>query len=67
MTYGKFFLYNVSGGLAWVAICLFAGYWFGNIPWVAEHFEVVVVGIILVSLLPLFYEFWKSRRALAKD
>jgi membrane-associated protein len=63
MTYGKFFLYNVAGGLAWVAICLFAGFWFGNIPWVARHFEVVVIGIILVSLLPLFYEFWKARAA----
>ena len=62
MTYPKFFLYNVVGGLAWVAICLFAGYWFGNIPWVARHFEVVVVGIIVVSLLPLVYEFWKGRR-----
>ena len=67
MTYGKFFLYNVAGGLAWVAICLFAGFWFGNIPWVAEHFEVVVIGIILVSLLPLLYEFWKSRTSLVKD
>jgi membrane-associated protein len=44
-----------------VAICLFAGYWFGNIPWVAKHFEAVIVGIILVSVLPLLYEFWKAR------
>jgi membrane-associated protein len=62
MTYPKFFLYNVAGGVAWVAICLFAGYWFGNIPWVAKHFEAVIVGIIFVSVLPLLYEFWKGRR-----
>src|SRR5262245_20195562 len=61
MTYPRFFLYNVVGGLAWVAVCLFAGYWFGNRPWVERHFEIVVVGIIIVSLLPLLYEFWKSR------
>ena len=63
MTYPTFFIYNVVGGLAWVAICLFAGYWFGNIPWVARHFEIVVIGIIVISLLPLLYELWKGRRA----
>jgi len=63
MTYAKFFLFNVIGGVAWVAICLFAGYWFGNIPWVAKHFEAVIIGIILVSLLPLIYEVWKGRKS----
>ena len=63
MTYAKFFLFNVVGGVAWVAICLFAGYWFGNIPWVAKHFEAVIIGIILVSLLPLIYEVWKARKS----
>jgi membrane-associated protein len=63
MTYPTFFLYNVVGGLAWVAVCLFAGYWFGNIPWVARHFEAVVIGIIVISLLPLVYEFWKSSKS----
>jgi membrane-associated protein len=63
MTYAKFFLFNVVGGVAWVAICLFAGYWFGNIPWVAKHFEAVIIGIILVSLLPLIYEVWKGRKS----
>jgi membrane-associated protein len=62
MTYPTFFFYNVVGGLAWVAICLSAGYWFGNIPWVARNFEVVVIGIIVVSLLPLVYELWKGKR-----
>jgi membrane-associated protein len=66
MTYPMFFLYNVVGGLAWVAICLFAGYWFGNIPWVAKHFEAVIVAIIFVSVLPLIYEFWKARKGSAK-
>jgi len=63
MTYAKFFLFNVVGGVAWVAICLFAGYWFGNIPWVAKHFEAVIIGIILVSVLPLIYEVWKGRKS----
>jgi membrane-associated protein len=62
MTYSKFILYNIAGGVAWVAICLLAGYLFGNIPWVAQHFEVVIVGIIFVSVLPIFFEYWKSRK-----
>jgi membrane-associated protein len=63
MTYPTFFLYNVVGGLAWVALCLFAGYWFGNIPWVARNFEAVIIGIIVISVLPLVYEFWKSSKS----
>jgi membrane-associated protein len=61
MTYSKFILYNIVGALAWVAICLFAGYWFGNMPWVARHFEIVLIGIIFVSVLPMVYEYLKSR------
>ncbi len=67
MTYATFFLYNVAGGIAWVAVCLFAGYWFGNIPWVANHFEVVVIGIIFVSLLPVFYEVWKGKNSTSRQ
>lgn len=63
MTYPTFFLYNVVGGVAWVAICLFAGYWFGNMPWVARNFEVVIIAIIFISLLPLLFELWKGKRA----
>jgi membrane-associated protein len=63
MTYPTFFFYNVVGGLAWVAICLGAGYWFGNIPWVARNFEVVVIGIIVVSVLPIVFELWKGKKA----
>jgi membrane-associated protein len=66
MTYPRFILYNVVGGLAWVAICLFAGYWFGNMPWVAKNFELVIIAIIFVSVLPMVYEFWKSRSRTSK-
>ncbi len=61
MTYPRFILYNVVGGLAWVGACLLAGYWFGNLPWVAKNFELVIVAIIFVSVLPMVYEYWKSR------
>jgi membrane-associated protein len=62
MHYPQFALYNVIGGLAWVLICTLAGYFFGNIEIVKENFELVVVGIVLVSVLPLAWEFWAARR-----
>jgi len=62
MHYPQFLFYNVVGGLAWVLICTLAGYFFGNIDVVKRNFELVVVGIVLVSLLPLAWEMWASRR-----
>ena len=61
MTYGRFLLFNVAGGIAWVAICLFAGFFFGRIPVVQEHFELVVLGIIVLSILPAVFEILKAR------
>lgn len=62
MTYGKFISYNVIGGIAWVAIFTFMGYFFGNLPFVQDNFSLVVIAIILISVLPAFVEFWKERR-----
>jgi membrane-associated protein len=63
MTYGTFIAYNVIGGVAWVAICVFSGYFFGNIPVVKKNFSLVVLAIIGISVLPLAWEWWKARRA----
>lgn len=52
MSYLKFATYNIVGGIMWVAICVFGGYFFGNMPFVKEHFSLVVIGIIFVSILP---------------
>lgn len=57
MNYSKFFLYNVVGAIAWVGICVGAGWFFGNIPWVEEHFEAVLIAIIVISVLPIGVEF----------
>jgi len=65
MTYGTFIAFNVIGGVAWVAICLFSGYFFGNIPIVKKNFSLVVLAIIGISTLPLLWEWWKARRARA--
>src|SRR5688572_9561044 len=62
MTYGYFITYNVVGGIVWVVLFTFAGYFFGNIPFMKENFEYVIIAIILLSLLPMVYEGWKARR-----
>ncbi|BCW93203.1 MAG: membrane protein [Thermoanaerobaculum sp.] len=62
MTYGKFLLYNVVGGLLWVLSITLAGYFFGNIPVVRRHFTLVIIGIIVVSVLPAITETLRHRR-----
>lgn len=61
MTYGKFILYNVTGGLLWVGLFVTLGYFFGNIPAVQENFTLVILGIIFVSILPPIIEFFRER------
>ena len=65
MTYGTFAFYNVTGAIAWVGICVGAGYLFGNVPVVRENFSLVALGIIFVSALPMAIELLKSRRQAA--
>jgi membrane-associated protein len=62
MNYGVFLAYNVIGGALWVAICVFSGYFFGNIAAVKKNFSLVILAIILVSTLPILWEAWKARR-----
>jgi len=66
MNYPQFLYYNVVGGLAWVLICTLAGYFFGGMEIVKKNFELVVVGIVLVSVLPVAWELWAARRRAAK-
>ncbi len=54
MSYGRFILYNIVGGVLWVSVCIFSGYLFGNIPVVKDNFTLVVLAIIFISLLPVF-------------
>jgi len=61
MTYWRFISYNVIGGLAWVALFTFGGYYFGNIPFVKRNFSIVIVAIIFISLLPMVIEFLSQR------
>lgn len=62
MSYGRFLSYNVIGGVGWVAIFVFGGYLFGNIPFVRKNFSLVIVAIILISLVPGVVEFLRHRK-----
>lgn len=62
MTYWRFVSYNVIGGIAWVALFIYGGYFFGNLPFVRRHFTVVIVAIIIISVIPAVIEFLRHRR-----
>jgi membrane-associated protein len=61
MTYGHFIAYNVVGGIAWVTLFLWGGYFFGTLPFVQNNFSFVVLGIIFISVLPAIVEVFKER------
>jgi len=62
MSYPVFALYNVAGAVAWVGICVGAGYLFGNVPIVKDNFSLVAIGIVIVSVLPMVFEYVRYRR-----
>jgi len=62
MRYPTFMLYNIAGGVAWVGICVGAGYAFGNVPIVKDNFTLVALGIVAVSLIPVLVEWLKHRK-----
>jgi membrane-associated protein len=61
MSAHRYTAYNVAGGVLWVASLLYAGYFFGNIPWVKGNLTAIIVGIVALSLLPLAFAWLKSR------
>jgi membrane-associated protein len=61
MEYRRFLLYNVVGGVSWVTLFLFLGYFFGNLPFVQENFHLIIPAIILLSILPILKEMIQSR------
>ena len=67
MSYGYFITYNFVGGITWVLLFTLAGYFFGNIPIVRENFELVIIAIILISVLPAVWEALKARREIKEE
>jgi membrane-associated protein len=64
MAYRKFLSFNVVGGIAWIVSLCYAGYLFGNIPWVKDHLSLIVLAIVAVSVLPAattFIKEWRNR------
>jgi membrane-associated protein len=63
MSYWKFISYNIIGGIGWVALFVFGGYFFGNIPFIKRNFGLVIIAIIVVSTIPAVVEFYRHRRS----
>ena len=62
MTYRRFLSYNVVGAVAWISSLVYAGYVFGNIPWVKQNLTLIVLAIVAISLLPAVSTFIQERR-----
>jgi membrane-associated protein len=62
----RFVIYNIAGSVAWVAIFIFGGYYFGNLPAVRRNFTFVIFAIVVVSVLPVVIEYFRSRSRLAQ-
>jgi len=62
MPYGRFTLYNIVGGTAWVLVGIFSGFFFGNLPFVRKNFSLVILAIVFISLLPAILEYFKHKK-----
>ncbi len=62
MRYGYFLTYNIVGGMLWVTLFLWGGYFFGGLPFVEKNFSLVIIAIVLISVLPAVWETLKARR-----
>ena len=65
MNYRTFIIYNIVGAFGWVTLMLGSGYMLGQIPFVKERFELIVVGIVILSVMPMVVEWWRARGQLA--
>lgn len=62
MSYPRFITFNIVGGVAWAAIFIFGGYFFGNLPFVKNNFSIVIITIIIISVMPAVVEFIRAKR-----
>ena len=61
MPYGRFSIYNIAGGTAWVLVGTLSGFYFGNLPFVRTHFTSVILVIVIISLVPAILEFIRHK------
>jgi len=62
MTYRRFLMFNVLGASSWILLMTWAGYWLGRFAWIKDHFELVVLGIVILSVLPALIGAWRAWR-----
>ncbi|OGW44414.1 MAG: hypothetical protein A2132_02910 [Nitrospirae bacterium RBG_16_43_11] len=62
MSYGRFAVYNITGGIVWVGLFVFGGYYFGGLPIVRQNFSIVILAIIFISILPGMVEYIRHLR-----
>jgi len=62
MTYSRFIAYNLIGGFLWIYFFIYAGFWFGNQPFVQKNFKLVILAIIILSIVPIVFELWRGWR-----
>ena len=67
MNYRTFIVYNIVGAVSWVTLMLGSGYLLGQIPFVKERFELIVIGIVILSVLPMAVEWWRARGEKAEE
>ncbi len=66
MNFFRFWMFNIIGAIAWVVICVGAGYLLGRNEFVKKRFEVIIIAIIVISVLPMVWELWRARQASKK-
>jgi membrane-associated protein len=67
MHYPRFLAFNVAGGMLWVMSLTYAGFFFGNLPFVKDNLTLIIIGIIVVSIMPAIVEIWRQRRIVPKS
>lgn len=66
MKYSRFISYNIIGGISWICLFLLAGYFFGGIPTVKRNFTLVIIAIVIISVMPGVFEYWRQKRIAAQ-
>jgi membrane-associated protein len=62
MNFFRFWMFNIIGGVGWVLLCVLAGMFFGQFEFVKKHFEMVIIAVVIISVLPMVFEYYNARR-----
>jgi membrane-associated protein len=62
MNFFRFWMFNIVGGIGWVLLCILSGMFFGQFEFVKKHFEMVIIAVVIISVLPMVFEYYNARR-----